>query len=250
MKSILVLYYTFFSVAILAQSNTADQLIKNGEAALENRQYAEAIKWFAKASDVQPNISKIYTLMMKSAIYKRDLMVYKRCITKLEQLNHPQSANIYITYVQLAIKQRLYDEGMNMLDRAEQFHNNHKAIFMHRATIHERKLDTIAALQVLHQVAVQYPSSKDIQHRLAKNYLNKDTEKSIYYFNKLLKESLYKDAALTSLALLYTRKYKSNPTKNKASLDEALKYYNLYLDRHPKDQNTLKAIQSIVDLQN
>jgi hypothetical protein len=29
-----------------------------------------------------------------------------------------------------------------------------------------------------------------------------------------------------------------------------LKYYNLYLDRHPKDQNTLKAIQSIVDLQN
>jgi hypothetical protein len=99
-------------------------------------------------------------------------------------------------------------------------------------------------------VAVQYPSSKDIQHRLAKNYLNKDTEKSIYYFNKLLKESLYKDAALTSLALLYTRKYKSNPTKNKASLDEALKYYNLYLDRHPKDQNTLKAIQSIVDLQN
>ena len=233
-----------------AQSEATKQLIERGQLALDNRQYAEAIKWFAKASERQPNTPKIYVLIMKAAIFKRDLMVYKRCITQLEKLNYPQSVNIYLTYIQLATKQRRYEEGISMLNRAEQYHKNNKTVFLHRATILEKKLDTTAAIVVLNQAAIQYPNAQDIQLRLANAYLNQNADKSIYYFNKLRNESLYTDAALTSLALLYTRKYQAAPTKNKASLDEALKYYNLYLNRHPKDQNTRKAVQAINDLQN
>ena len=99
MRIILVLCYFLYSFGMQAQSEATKQLIERGQLALDNRQYAEAIKWFAKASERQPNTPKIYVLMMKAAIFKRDLMVYKRCITQLEKLNYPQSVNIYLTYI-------------------------------------------------------------------------------------------------------------------------------------------------------
>lgn len=250
MKLTIILYYCLLGTFLFAQTNSVNIWLEKGKNALEQRNYSEAIRHYAQAAQLQPKQAFVYTQMMKAAIFKRDLSVFKRCITQLENLKYPLSVNIYLTYAQLATKQRLYEEALDMLNRAEQFHNNHQSIFLHRATVYEKLTDYLAAQEVLNRAYVQYPSSKELIHRLAKVYMAAgDDSKSIQFFKMLLQDELYKDAAFTSLALLYTRQYESAPQKNSASLDEALKFYNLYLERHPKDQNTRQIIQSIYAMQ-
>jgi tetratricopeptide (TPR) repeat protein len=233
------------SFCSLAQSEDFQQAMNMGNEALSARQYAQAIQYFNLAVKLMPDSREAYLKQMQSAILKRDLSVFKNSILKLEELNYPLSLNIYITYSQLAKKQRIYNDGLKMLQKAEEKHNKHKTIFLHRAAIFLKLNNKAEAIKSLNEALTLYPGSSDIIHKLANIYININSPKSISYFKKLLGKEFYKDAALTSLALLYTNLYEENPENNKSDLIQALSYYNQYIQRHPKNQETRAIIENI-----
>jgi tetratricopeptide (TPR) repeat protein len=240
----------FFSLNSFAQSNDYQQSMTLGESASTNRQYAQAIRHFGQAIKLKPSSPEAYLKQMEAAIQKRDLSVFKRTIQQLDGLEYSLTLDIYITYAQLAKKQRLYSDGLTMLNKAELKHKKNKSILLHRAAIYEKLNNNLEVINCLNEALKLDPKSLNVLHQLAIIYIKTNTKKSVELFKKLLKSPQYTDSALSSLGLLYTKLYETDPTKNRADLMEALNYYKLYSKRHPKDQDILaltKSIQILLD---
>jgi len=235
----------FLSFSAFTQSDDYEQSMTLGEHAATNRQYAQAIRHFGQAIKLKPSSPEAYLKQMEAAIQKRDLSVFKRTIKQLEGIEYSLPLDVYITYAQLAKKQRLYSDGLAMLDKAELKHKKSKTILLHRAALYEKLNNNLEVINSLNEALRLDSKSLDILHQLATIYININTKKSIELFKKLLESQQYTDSALSSLGLLYTKLYESNPAKNRTSLIEALNYYKLYSKRHPKDQDILSLIKNI-----
>lgn len=247
MSLILFFCWSFLSpTASLAQSNDYYEAMTLGENAVASRQFAQAIQHYAKAIKLEPSSIEAYLRQIEVAIQKRDLSTFKRTIQQLEGLEHKLPLEVYITYVQLAKKQRLYNDGLSMLTKAELRHKPNKSLLLHRAALYQKLNNNAEVIKTLNKTLELYPQSKDVLYQLATLYLNINTNKSIQLFKKLLLEPPYKDVALSSLGLLYMRLYEADPgVNNRNNLVLALHYYNEYYKRHPQDQDTRNLIASI-----
>ncbi|WMX16959.1 MULTISPECIES: tetratricopeptide repeat protein [unclassified Aureispira] len=236
-----LLPFTFF-----AQSDAYHQAITQGESAQANRQYAQAIQYYTQAIQLEPTNVEAYLRQLNVAIQKRDLTTFKRTIGQLEGLEYPLPLEIYITYAQLAKKQRLYNDGLKMLAKAELRHKTNKTILVHRADLYQKLNDNAAVIKTLNQALELNPQNMDIVHQLATIYIDINTRKSIDLFKKLSTNPTYKDVALSSLGLLHTKLYQADPgPNNRNNLVLALQYYNEYYKKHPQNQDAKTMIDNI-----
>ena len=239
---LILLPLTFF-----AQTSDAYQkAMTMGEHAQKSRQYAQAIQYYTQAIQLEPNHKEPYLRQMAVAIEKRDLTTFKRTIGQLEGLEHSLSLNVYITYAQLARKQRLYNDGLKMLDKAELRHKVNKTILLHRADLYRKLNNNAAVIKALNQALELDPRSSTILHQLATIYININTRKSIDLFKKLDIYPAYKDATSSSLGLLHVKLYQADPgPNNRNNLVLALGYYNCYYKKHPQSRETKEIINHI-----
>lgn len=245
-KFLSICIFTLFPLILLAQSDAYHQAMTLGEHAQASRQYAQAIQYYAQAIQLEPNQKEAYLRQMNVAIQKRDLTTFKRAIGQLEGLEHTLPLEVYITYAQLAKKQRLYNDGLKMLSKAELRYKINKTILLHRADLYQKLGDNAALIKTLNQALELDPKSMDVLHQLATIYIDINTRKSIDLFKKLSADPAYKDAALSSLGLLHTKLYQADPgPNNRNNLILALGYYNDYHKKHPNNQDTKEMIVSI-----
>lgn len=236
----------FLSISpIAAQIDEYSQSINSGETAMTNRQYAQAIQYFGQAIKVNPAKPEAYLHQMEAAILKRDLSVFKRNILQLEGLEYPLILDIYLTYAQLAKKQRLYNDGLDILVKAEAKYPKTKNIYLERAGIYQKLSNNAEAIKAFNQALQLDTKDMDVLYQLATLYIDVNIPKSIELFNQLLLHENYKDISLTSLALLHTKLYEINPVKNRLELMKALDYYTEYYKRHPQDLDTKSVIWNI-----
>lgn len=212
---------------------------------MTNRQYAQAIQYYGQAIKINPAKPEAYLHQMEAAILKRDLSVFKRNILQLEGLQYPLVLDIYLTYAQLAKKQRLYNDGLEILAKAEIRYPKKKSIYLERAGLYQKLNNTPEAIKAFNQALELDTKDMDVVYQLATLYLDVNIPKSIELFNQLLSYENYKDASLTSLALLHTKLYEIDPIKNRSDLMKALDYYNEYYKRHPQDLDTKSVIWNI-----
>ncbi|BDS09798.1 tetratricopeptide repeat protein [Aureispira anguillae] len=232
--------------ACFAQSEDYHQAMALGEHAAASRQFSQAIQHYGQAIKLAPRDIEPYLRQMEVAIQKRDLSIFKRTIHQLEGLEHPLPLDVYITYVQLAKKQRLYNDGLAMLTKAELKHKTSKTLLLHRAGLYQKLNDNAKVIQTLNTALEHYPQSTDVLHQLATIYININPQKSIELHKKLLAEPHYKDVALSALGLLHTKLYEADPgANNRNNLVLALSYYNQYFQRHPQDQEARNMIENI-----
>ena len=241
----IVCFFCLTMTYCMAQSSAYEQAIIQGENAANNRQYAQAVQYYAQAIKIKPSNPEPYLKQMECAIQKRDLTIFKRSIQQLEGLEYPLILDVYLTYAQLAKKQRLYNDGLAMLDKAELKHKKTKSILLHRAELYQKLNKSTEVIKTLNETLDLYPNSLDVWHQLATLYMQVNKKKSIDCFKKLLVEESYKDIALSSLGLLYTQMYEEDKDKKRSNLVQALSYYNQYYKRHPKDQETRNLIENI-----
>jgi tetratricopeptide (TPR) repeat protein len=238
--------FIFLPFTFFAQTDAYYQAMTLGENAQRSNQYAQAIQYYAKAIQLAPNQKEAYLRQMNVAIRKRDLTTFKRTIGQLEGLEYSIPLEIYITYAQLAKKQRLYNDGLKMLNKAELRHKTSKTILLHRAELYKKLNDNAAVIKTLNQALELDTESMDVLHQLATIYIEINTRKSIDLFKKLLVSPTYKDAALSSLGLLHTKLYQADPgPNNRNNLILALGYYNSYYKKHPQNKDAKEMIASI-----
>lgn len=246
MPIFLSIYFFFFSCSIFAQSDAYYQAMTLGENAQASRQYAQAIQYYSEAIQLEPKQKEAYLRQMNVAIQKRDLTTFKRTIGQLEGLEYALPLDVYITYAQLAKKQRLYNDGLKMLDKAELRYKVNKSILLHRVDLYQKLGNSAAVIKTLNQALELEPKSMDILHQLATIYIDINTRKSIDLFKKLSADPNYKDIALSSLGLLHTKLYQADPgPNNRNNLVLALSYYNDYYKKHPNSQDTKEMIDNI-----
>lgn len=243
--SLFCFYFLLTISPLLAQTNEYSQAISLGETAIINRQYAQAIQYFGQAIKIDPSHPEAYLHQMKAAILKRDLSVFKRNILQLEGLNYSLTLDIYLTYAQLAKKQRLYNDGLDILVRAEAQYPKTKNIYLERAGLYQKLNNPAEAIKAFNQALQLDVNDAEVLYQLATLYIDIDIKKGIELFNQLLLIENYKDVSLTSLALLHTKLYEISPSKNRSDLIKALDYYNEYYKRHPQDLDTKNIIWNI-----
>ena len=244
------LYFCIFTLlpfSIFAQASDAYyQAMTLGENAQASRQYAQAIQHYAKAIQLEPTEKEAYLRQINVAIQKRDLTTFKRTIGQLEGLEHTLPLDVYITYAQLAKKQRLYNDGLKMLDKAELRHKISKTIILHRAELYQKLNNNAAVIKSLNQALELDPKSMDVLHQLATIYIDINTRKSIDLFKKLSLDPDYKDVASSSLGLLHIKLYQADPgPNNRNNLILALGYYNNYYKKNPKNTDAKEMIDQI-----
>lgn len=245
-KVLFISFLIFFSYTLSAQSDAYYQAMTLGENAQASRQYAQAIQYYTQAIQLEPNRVEAYLRQMNVAIQKRDLTTFKRTIGQLEGLEHKLPLDVYITYAQLAKKQRLYNEGLKMLSKAEAKHQLSTTILIHRADLHQKLNDPAAVIKSLNKAFELEPKNMEILYQLATVYIDINTRKSIDLFKKLSIDPTYKDVSLSSLGLLHTKLYQADPgPNNRNNLVLALGYYNDYYKKHPQDQDTKEMINHI-----
>jgi tetratricopeptide (TPR) repeat protein len=245
-KFLSIFTFTLLPFIFFAQSDAYHQAMTLGENAQASRQYAQAIQYYAQAIQLEPNQKEAYLRQMNVAIQKRDLTTFKRTIGQLEGLEYVLPLDIYITYAQLAKKQRLYNDGLKMLNKAVLRYKINKTILLHRADLYEKLNDNASVIKTLNQALELDSKSMDILHQLATVYIDINTRKSIDLFKQLSVDPAYKDAALSSLGLLHTKLYQADPgPNNRNNLVLALGYYNDYYKNHPQSQDTKEMIDNI-----
>lgn len=247
MPKVLCIYlFLLLSSVSFAQSDAYYQAMTSGESAQASRQYAQAIQYYAQAIQLEPNNVEAYLRQINVAIQKRDLTTFKRAIGQLEGLEHKLPLEIYITYAQLAKKQRLYNDGLKMLSKAEAKHQLSTTILTHRADLYQKLNDNAAVIKSLNKAMELEPQNTKILHQLATIYIDINTRKSIDLFKKLATDPTYKDVSLSSLGLLHTKLYQADPgPNNRNNLVLALGYYNDYYKKHPQNQDTQEMINHI-----
>ena len=217
-----------------------------GENAQTSRQYAKAIQYYTQAIQLEPNQKEPYLRQMALAIEKRDLTTFKRTISQLEGLEHSLPLNVYITYAQLAKKQRLYNDGLKMLEKAELRHKISKTILLDRADLYRKLNNNAAVVKALNEALALDPRSINVLHELATTYIDINTRKSIDLFKKLSMYPAYKDAASSSLGLLHIKLYQADPgPNNRNNLILALGYYNGYYKKYPQSKEAKEMINHI-----
>lgn len=240
-------FFILFPFTLFAQlSDAYYQTMTLGENAQINRQYAQAIQHYAKAIQLEPTQKEAYLRQITVAIQKRDLTTFKRTILQLEGLEYTVPLDVYITYAQLAKKHRLYNDGLQMLEKAELRHKINKKILLHRAGLYQKLNNNAAVIKALNQALVLDPKSMDVLHQLATIYININTRKSIDLFKKLSIDPAYKDIASSSLGLLHIKLYQADPgPNNRTNLVLALGYYNDFHKKHPQDEDSKEMINHI-----
>lgn len=246
-KILSIFICTLLSFTSFAQvSDAYYQAMTLGENAQASRQYAQAIQHYAKAIQLAPNQKEAYLRQINVAIQKRDLTTFKRTIGQLEGLEYALPLDVYLTYAQLAKKQRLYNDGLKMLDKAELRHKVSKTIILHRAELYQKLNDNAAVIKALNKALELDPRSMDVLHQLATIYIDINTRKSIDLFKKLSVDPNYKDIASSSLGLLHIKLYQADPgPNNRNNLVLALGYYNSYHKKHPQNKDTKEMINHI-----
>jgi tetratricopeptide (TPR) repeat protein len=243
-----VLYlFILLPFSVFAQlSDAYYQTMTLGENAQASRQYAQAIQYYAKAIQLEPTQKEAYLRQINVAIQKRDLTTFKRTIGQLEGLEYSIPLDVYITYAQLAKKQRLYNDGLKMLDKAELRHKVNKTIILHRADLYQKLNNNAAVIKALNQALELDPKSMDVLHQLATIYININTRKSIDLFKKLSIDPDYKDIASSSLGLLHIKLYQADPgPNNRNNLVLALGYYNNFYKKHPQNKDIKEMIDNV-----
>jgi tetratricopeptide (TPR) repeat protein len=231
---------------LFAQTDAYYQAMTLGENAQASRQYAQAIQFYTKAIQLAPNEKEAYLRQMSVAIEKRDLTTFKRTIGQLEGLEYSLPLEVYLTYAQLAKKQRLYNDGLQMLNKAELRYKISKSIILHRVELYQKLNNNAAVIKALNQALELDSKSIDVLHQLATIYIDINSRKSIDLFKKLLDYPAYKDVALSSLGLLHTKLYQADPgPNNRNNLVLALGYYNSYYKKHPQSKDTKEMIDHI-----
>lgn len=239
--------FTLFTFTSFAQASDAYyQAMALGENAQASHQYAQAIQHYAKAIQLEPTQKEAYLRQIDVAIQKRDLTTFKRTIGQLEGLEYALPLDVYITYAQLAKKQRLYNDGLKMLDKAELRHKISKTIILHRADLYQKLNNNAAVIKALNQALELDPKSMDVLHQLATIYIDINTRKSIDLFKKLSVDPAYQDVAFSSLGLLHIKLYQADPgPNNRNNLILALGYYNDYYKKYPQNTDTKEMIEHI-----
>lgn len=246
MSKVLYLFILLPFTVFAQLSDAYYQTMTLGENAQASRQYAQAIQYYAKAIQLEPTQKEAYLRQINVAIQKRDLTTFKRTILQLEGLEYVIPLDVYITYAQLAKKQRLYNDGLKMLDKAEFRHKINKTILLHRADLYKKLNNNAAIIQALNQALELDPKSMDVLHQLATIYININTRKSINLFKKLSMDPDYKDIASSSLGLLHIKLYQADPgPNNRNNLVLALGHYNYFYKRHPQNKDVKEMIDNI-----
>lgn len=247
MQRTLIYYFLLcFPLLNVAQSNDYHEAMKLGEQATASHHFAQAIQHYGNAIKLAPRDAEAYLRQMEVAIQKRDLSIVKRTIQQLEGLEHSLPLEIYLTYAQLAQKQRLYKDGLAMLSKAEAKYTAQKPLLLQRANLYKKLNDHANVIKTLNQALEKYPRNNDILYQLAVTYIPINRQKSIQLFKKLLSDEQYKDAALSALGLLHTKLYEADPgPNNRSNLILALSYYNSYFQRHPKDQDARNIVENL-----
>jgi tetratricopeptide (TPR) repeat protein len=242
----LFIFIILTSTAFAQTSDAYYQAMTLGENAQASRQYAQAIQHYANAIQLAPNQKEAYLRQINVAIQKRDLTTFKRTIGQLEGLEYAIPLDVYITYAQLAKKQRLYNDGLKMLDKAELRHKISKTIALHRAQLYQKLNNNAAVIKALNKALELEPQNMEVLHQLATIYMDINTRKSIDLFKKLSVDPTYKDIASSSLGLLHIKLYQADPgPNNRNNLVLALGYYNNYHKKHPQNKDTKEMIEHI-----
>ena len=230
---------------VLAQSDTYDQMVVQGKTAATNRQYGQAIQYFGQAIKLDPRRPEAYLRQMESAIHKRDMSVFKRAILQLEGIEYKLPLEMYLTYAQLAKKQRLYNDGLMMLGKAKKKFKINKKILLQQASLYQKLNKTTEAIAALNEALKLDRKDGAVLHQLALVYMAVDEQKSIDYLKQLLNNKAYTNAALATLGSVYIQRYEKSVKGNRADLLQALSYYNQYLKVHPNDKEAQNIISNI-----
>lgn len=239
----LIVSLALSSPFLWAQPEAYHQALAMGESAIQNRQYAQAIQHFYQATKLAPSNPEPYLQQMKAAIYKRDLSTFKRSLQQLDGLEYDLPVDAYLTYAQLARKQRLYKDGLAMLEKATLKYGQQKSILLEKTAIHQKLNQRLEAIQSLKQAIALDPKDDALTYELALIYMDVNSRRSMELFQSLQSNPAYQDAALTSLGLLHTKLYQADPGKqNLNNLVLARGYYEAYAKKHPKDQEVKEVL--------
>ncbi len=240
---LLIIIFCVLTNPIPAQNSRYHQLMTSGEKAESEKQYTAAISYYKEASSLASLQAEPWLRVIVCAIYQQDLSNYKTALNKLEKNSFSIPLDFYLTYSEIAQKQKKYTEALALISQIEKK-------FIHRNKLSLHKVDLLAKMHktpeknlLLQQLFNKNNKNSAVIYRLANSYFYSNPSESIHLYKQLLHEKKYTNIALLSLGKLYINQYKKTPEK--ANLAKAYDYYRLYANSHPRDTKIKKLLKEL-----
>lgn len=236
---------SFISNVLVAQESDFQKIYDQGKVALDKKDYAQAIQYFSKASEVEAENPEAYLKLVECAIGQKDLAVYKRALTSLENIKYNKlDATVYLAYGNIAKKQKQYKNSLEIIDKGMQAFPNNVELLIMSASIYKKLNNNDEAIRKLTKAKELSPNNVVVLADLGELYLQENKDRSQELFEQVIKLDPNHDLALSALGMLNLRKYNIETTNNDA-LTKAVGYYERYAKRHPNDNNVTKILENL-----
>ncbi|MCH2044997.1 MAG: hypothetical protein MK212_12835 [Saprospiraceae bacterium] len=223
-----------------------DEYYAQGEQAITNKEYNQAIELFQKAAKINNELPATYLKLLQCALLKEDLILIKRSLTDLDRLNYDKlNAAVYLAYAKVAYTQKQYGTALQATQVGLQKDPNHSDLLFMGGMVYQRQNKWDEAISKFQLSAKNDPTNVTKWNELAAAYGHqgfKIQSKSTY--DKTLSIDPQNKVALIHLGKMSLDEYVENNNRSQ-DLIVAIRYYEKYITYYPKDQKVLELLKNL-----